>query len=226
MPSDAFTWDVALPERRQGALGTARPRATLSVSSPQGGDETVSVPLSVGKLLKAKHDSGEANPASRGELMFLVREVSVRCASTRIERLVDKRDYSQRELDDKLRADGYSPSVREQCLGRAIDCGLVSDQRYAAAFIRTKVSSGWGSQRIERELRRRGIEPSDVPGWPDDFFSGESEEERAYAVARTRRLAQRNGYEKLVRFLCGRGFSLSLSMRVARRVADESNADA
>ncbi|MBR2682404.1 MAG: regulatory protein RecX [Atopobiaceae bacterium] len=226
MPSDSFVWDVALPERRQGAFGAARPRATLRVSSPQEGDETISLPLGVGKILKAKHDSGEANPASRGELMFLVRELSARCAATRIELLVNKRDYSQRELDDKLRADGYSSSVREQCLGRAIDCGLVSDQRYAAAFIRTKVSSGWGSQRIERELKRRGIEPSDVSGWPDEFFSGESEEERAYAVARTRRLAQRNGYEKLVRFLCGRGFGLSTSMRVARRVVDESNAGA
>jgi regulatory protein len=148
----------------------------------------------------------------------------LRCAASRIERLVDKRDYSATELDDKLLHDGYSASVRDEAIGRAIGAGLVDDRRFGAAYVRTKLSSGWGVARIERELKRRGVCLEELPGWPQDFLDDETEDERAYRIASTRRLSQKNPFEKLVRFLCGRGFSMGCAMRVARRVVDEQAA--
>ncbi|MBQ9004777.1 MAG: regulatory protein RecX [Atopobiaceae bacterium] len=144
----------------------------------------------------------------------------------RIERLVNKRDYAVSEIEEKLRQDGYGTSAREQAIARALDANILNDQRYASVFIRTKISSGWGAMRIERELRRRGIELKSVDGWPEEFFDDDQDEEsRAYDLARTRRIAAKNGFEKLVRFLCSKGYSLSTSMRVARRVMDECDSE-
>ena len=222
-PTDSFSWDVELPERRGSQLSWPRPRATLTIDSTHHGLERVSIPLSVGKALKSKLDSEELTPASRAELLYAVREMSAQHASMRIERLVDKRDYSAQEMDDKLRMDGYSSSVREAAIARAVDANIINDSRYASIFIRTKLSSGWGSMRIERELRRRGIDIHDVDGWPHEFLGEEDEFERALAVASSRRISPKNGFQKLVRFLCGRGFTLDTSMRVARQVIDEND---
>ena len=117
--------------------------------------------------------------------------------------------------------DGYTASVRSQIVQRAQECGLVSDERYAAAFIRSKLASGWGTLKIEHELKRHGIELCQVKGWPEEFVEEESEDDRAYQVACTRRLSDKNGFEKLVRYLTSRGFSMGCAMRVARRVVDE-----
>ena len=218
-----LSWEVELPDRRTLGLGYgARPRATLTVVTEDRGEERISLPVSVGRVLKSKTDAHELNPGSRAELLYEVREMSGRCAALRVEKLVDKRDYSAQELSNKLALDGFSASIREAAVSRAQDCGLVNDNRYAATFIRTKLSSGWGVSRIERELRLRGIELREVPGWPEEFVEEGDEDERAYAVASTRRIAEKNGFEKLVRFLCGRGFSMGCAVRAARRVMDEA----
>lgn len=219
----ALEWDVVLPDRRRAASsGAQRPRSTLLVSTATHGEERISLPVAVGRALKAALDADEVHPTSRAELLFLVREQSVRCASLRAERLIGRRDYSAHELGEKLRLDGYAQQVREACVARAVECGLISDARYAAALIRAKRSSGWGRGRIEQELRRRGIGVASLPGWPGEYFEEDDERERALCVARARRIASEGGYDKLVRFLCGRGFTVSVAMQAAREAVDEA----
>lgn len=223
--ANAFQWSVLLPEQRSSSLsGGPRPKATLVFSTPERGEERLNVPLVVGKALQAEQDAGKRVGNSRAELLYHLRELSSRHASLRVERLINKRDYSSQELDEKLRMDGYHHAVREWVIGRAIDCGLVNDDRYASVFIRGKLASGWGTARIEHELMRKGIDASKLPGWPSAYLDGEDEDARALAVARTRRISDKRGYEKLVRFLCNRGYSLGCSIRVAQQVVDESRA--
>lgn len=223
--NDRLEWSVALPERRGPALSGPRPRAEITLVTPDRGEEHLSIPLSVGKTLKAKLDSNELNPSSRAELLYALREESARQASLRIERLVNRRDYATQEIDEKLRQDGFSQASREAAISRAVDANILNDQRYASVFVRSKLSSGWGTMRIERELRRRGIDLGELDGWPDEFLEDQDEDTRAYELAQTRRISPKNGYEKLVRFLCSKGYSLSVSMRVARRVIDERESE-
>ena len=133
-----------------------------------------------------------------------------------------RRDYSRIELRDRLSSDGYPTSVVEQVVSRACEVGLVDDARYGAAFARSKILAGWGRLRIERELSRRGVDVSEVAGWPEEFFNADEERERALALASRRRLSGRNDYQKLVRFLCTRGFAASLATSVAREVLDSA----
>ena len=222
---EALSWEVTLPQRSAGSLATsAKPQATITLNSDQGGEEKRSVPLAVGRALKAKADADELHPQSRAELLHQVDQTSARCAALRIERLINRREYASQEINSKLQLDGYPAYIREPAIARAIDCGLVSDARYAEAFVREKVAAGWGILRIERELKQRGIELAELPGWPEEFLGEQTEDDRAYELARHRRLAEKNAYEKLVRYLCGRGFSQACAMRVARRVTEQAEA--
>lgn len=214
MSAPALSWSVELPAR---GSRSARPRASLCVSSESHGEERFSLPVSVGRRLEALADEGFA-PTSRAELLHRLGEVSRQCAHARMEALVGRRDYSCAELARRLCEDGFSRSVADEIVSRACEVGIVDDARYGAAFARTKALSGWGRVKIERELSRRGVEPASVPGWPEEFLSAEDERERALSLAARRRLTGKNDYQKLVRFLCARGFAVSLSTSVAREV--------
>ena len=102
---------------------------------------------------------------------------------------------------------------------------VIDDMRFADVYIRTKVSAGWGSRRIERELSQKGIEASDVPGWPYEYFDMDDERERAYQLASRRRLSGKNDYAKIVRFLVARGFGMGDAKDAAARVLREAEGD-
>lgn len=212
MSAEGFSWSVELPPRQ------ARPsRARLLASSPTHGNEVIVVPVSVGRRLEKELD-GDATPSSRNELLFLVKEVSRRCGRAKVEDLLSRRDYSSSELAERLRRDGYSGVLVEELVTRALECGLVNDARYGAAFARSKVACGWGRVKIERELERRGVPVSSVEGWPEEFFSEDEEREHARLLASRRRVTGKNDYEKTVRFLVGRGYGYALSSEVARDI--------
>ena len=118
MSGAPFSWDVELPGR--GGRSTAgRPsRARLSVVSQTHGEESWSVPVAVGRRLEALSREGDG-PACRSELLVRLGELSRACAHARMEELVGRRDYSARELTDRLLRDGYARSVAEEVVGRA-----------------------------------------------------------------------------------------------------------
>lgn len=219
MTDASLTWEVRLPERAAASLGQRRPCATLALESEGHGTEELRIPVAVGKRLKASQAAGEALPETRAELLWRVGELSRSCGRARIEALVNRRDYSVAELSQKLRDDGYGAQVTEELVGRAREAGLVDDARFAETFVRSKILAGWGQRKVERELSRRGIEASEMPGWPDEFFSADDERSRALELASRRRLTGKNDVQKIARFLCGRGFALGLALDVAREVA-------
>lgn len=217
MWSAAFSWEVELPERGRARAGAA-PRARLRVTSETHGDETIPLPVAVGRRL-ASGGEGTA-PTCRAELLHQVGSLSRACAHARMEDLVGRRDYARAELAERLARDGYRRDVVDEVVARACEVGIVDDARYGAAFARSKALAGWGRVKVERELARRGVEAADVPGWPEEFFPADEERDRALALASRRRLTGKNDYQKLVRFLCGRGFPLGVATSVAREVLD------
>lgn len=216
-------WSVSLPEREASApsFGRQKPRATIAVTAPDGSIEELSVPVSVGKAARSRLRSGELVPASRNELVYLLRRLQETKARDRIAGLINRRDYSSHELRKKLLADGYWRDIVETCVARAVETGIVNDTRYADVFIHSKAYAGWGRSRIERGLAQKGIDPADIPGWPDVYLPEEGEGERAYEVASHRRFTGKDPYAKVVHFLGSRGFSLGVAHSVASRLKDE-----
>ncbi|MCI1665388.1 MAG: recombination regulator RecX [Atopobiaceae bacterium] len=227
MGDGGFSWKVVFPERTSAELGRRKPRADILLTAvDDGAAESIQVPIAVGRSLESKLGGGHRSPTSRAELLYLIRETSVACASDRVAKLVDRRDYSTKEMRDKLSLDGYSKASIDEVVRRACDSGLVDDSRFASVFIRTKVSSGWGAYRIERELGRRGIELDEVEGWPEEYIDDSNEPDRAYELLTCKRLSSKDPYAKAVRFLVSRGFSYGVATSAARRrVEDESEDD-
>lgn len=221
MQDVSFGWNVELPERGSASLGGHRPLATLVVTSSTHGQERISVPKAVGRRLASLADSDGEQPESRAELLYRVRSMSLELARSKAEELLNRRDYSSSELAAKLREAGYHPSVADEVVARFVEVGLLDDRRFAELFARSKAAAGWGRIKIERELARRGVDATQLEGWPSGYLE-EDESETAFALASRRRLSGKNDFQKLVRFLCGRGFPMGVAMDAAKRVLAEA----
>ncbi len=136
-------------------------------------------------------------------------------------RLLAGREHSLRELRTKLKLRGHPASAIEAVLEELAARGLVSDERFAEAFLRSRLERGQGPLKIRAQLRERGVAPGLI-----DAALGEAEidwDSRA-AAARSRRFgesppADRSEMARQARFLRGRGYSEG---QVARAVLGES----
>jgi regulatory protein len=73
-------------------------------------------------------------------------------------RALARREHSRLELERKLGARGYPPSVIAATLDRLEASGLLDAFRFCESFVRSRVAKGQGPARIERELAERGID--------------------------------------------------------------------
>lgn len=170
-------------------------------------------------------------------------------AFEKVTRLACARERGSRELINRLVRDGFTREVAESAVQRALDCGLIDDTRYGAVLIRTRVAQGRGRKGIEDELERAGIAASDIPGWPEEFFSvddfdpfrvnanaeddvvgctfgsessDEQEIERALALLRRKPPRSKNVRASAYRKLVTKGYSTSVASAATRRFMEEN----
>jgi regulatory protein len=71
--------------------------------------------------------------------------------------LLARREHSQVELRAKLAAREYSPEEIEATVTALVADGLLSDERFAQAYIAVRKRTGQGPVRIRGELKKRGV---------------------------------------------------------------------
>lgn len=76
--------------------------------------------------------------------------------------LLARREHSRRELRGKLLARSDAGVRVDEVLDRLEQEGLLSDRRFAEAFVRSRVGRGHGPLRIRQELRQRGVDEAVV----------------------------------------------------------------
>src|SRR4051812_1708660 len=75
-------------------------------------------------------------------------------------RAVGTRDRTVAELRTFLERKRVEPSAIEEAVAELVEAGFLDDARYAHRFAEDKRAlERWGSERIARDLRRRGVEP-------------------------------------------------------------------
>jgi regulatory protein len=110
-----------------------------------------------------------------------------------------RRDLSTRELDERLRAKGFSEVERDATRKTLERTGLLDDARFADARARSLAARGASDAAIRHALRRAGVPAELVEGALERL---EPELERARAIAFRRGTGPKTG-----RYLRAKGFS-------------------
>ena len=77
-------------------------------------------------------------------------------------KLLAIREHSSREIHDKLISKGYGKDEVDDAISRLIDEHNLSDERYAASFIRSRLRRNpEGRMVLRMRLREKGV-PSDI----------------------------------------------------------------
>lgn len=140
--------------------------------------------------------------------------------------LLARREYSARELADKLSVLSESESVAA-VLARLISEGYQSDQRFTDSFIRMRIGQGHGENRIRFDLQRKGI-PAELiaqclEAQDSDWFELALEQYRR----KYRGTAAGGDYKeraRRMRFMSQRGFSMD-QINYAESTIKEEMAD-
>lgn len=137
-------------------------------------------------------------------------------------KMLDRRDYSRRELEKKLTEKGEDPDESAAVAEYFESVGLIDDARYAAMLARHYASKGCGKGRIQTELYRRGI---DRELWDTALAELPETDDRAYRqfCARMHGAApERNLMKKAADALYRRGFSWDEIHAAAERYSNET----
>lgn len=134
-----------------------------------------------------------------------------------------RREHSRHELRNKLGQRDFEAAEIEQALEELYENGLQSDERFAEAFVQSRIARGYGLMRIIAELRQRGIEENIAARVIDDVMS-EAEAnwfDLAYTCYvkkyGTTQPADYNESGKRLRFLQQRGFSAEQCQQALKR---------
>ena len=122
-------------------------------------------------------------------------------------RYLTRREYGIEELRQKLMQRGADSAIAEKVVSDLADENLVSDQRFAEMYVRTRMRRLYGPVKIRGELRSLGISDYVVaqamPFEQETWFDMASQ----WAEKRCRGELDYAGRAKLHRSLMNRGFS-------------------
>lgn len=73
-------------------------------------------------------------------------------------RLLDRRDYTKKQLEDKLNSRGVAERDIIEVINYLKEKGYVDDERYARNYVYFRLKRGYGKKRIRFELLNKGID--------------------------------------------------------------------
>ena len=142
-------------------------------------------------------------------------------AKKRALRLLERRDYSRKELILKLTEKGEPLADAEAVADRMIELGVINDERYSRMLVRHYAGKGYGTCRIKQELYRHGIH-TDL--WEEAMEELPSQEEIMDKLLRSKlRSSEPDPKEikKATDALLRRGFSWSEVSACKQRVLED-----
>ena len=148
------------------------------------------------------------------------RELTLPEAYSKLVDLCSVAEYSTGEALERLRGWGVTGRQAFDLVQRLVDERFIDDERFARAFVRSKVNySGWGRVKIRQALYTKGIERDLI----DLALDEEIDIDLYHAnLASALRSKARNMPEdldadcraKLLRFAAGRGYETSLILEM------------
>ncbi|VAW82827.1 Regulatory protein RecX [hydrothermal vent metagenome] len=140
-------------------------------------------------------------------------------------RLLARREHSIQELCHKLKGRECPAAMVEQVADELVAEGLLSDRRFAEAYVYNRAGRGFGPLKIQAELRDRGISDSLALAAlaelaPDWVASARRQRHKRFHSDRP---IDFNARVKQQRFLQQRGFTSEQSRAAFHRDTDEED---
>jgi regulatory protein len=165
----------------------------------------------------------------------LLREDEPYRARSRALRLLESRDRARREVETRLRQQGFESEVITDTSAWLEHLGYLNDERFAQHYTAEKVRAGWGPRRIEAELRQKGIDRSTIKqvleGGEDKAQAAIEGYETLMALVRRRFGAQfasdaDTAERRLTGYLARRGYDWETISRISREMRSEAGGEA
>ena len=139
-------------------------------------------------------------------------------------RILNHRFNSEGELRRKLEMKEFARDVIDATIDRLRRERWLDDDRFATAYVRTRVRKGIGLLRVKRELIAAGVESDTIARALEESLPDHDERAAAVASARKRLAVLRRRdddaliREKLIAYLFRQGFDSSMAMEVVREL--------
>lgn len=154
----------------------------------------------------------------------IIDKVLLKRAKLRAMHLLEKRDYTEHKLREKLMDGEYPEDIIDKALAYVISYGYVDDVRYAKSYIEYAKNTK-SKKQIEMDLFRKGISKDDMEtAFDDSEFNADSEEEliRGLLVKKHYNFEE-SDYEnkkKMIGYLYRKGFTLDKIYKVMGEKTD------
>ena len=199
-------------------------RYRVSVEDGAGGRRAVSLP----DVFVARNAIRVGVELEHAQADALVSAASECDAYDRAIGALGRRAYARAELERWLMQRGIAGSVARAQVARLVDLGVVDDERFAADFVRARISRrGASTWELRRDLGRKGVarEIADaaIRAVASDAGLDDSAVARRAAASKWRalqRLAPDVAKRRLVAFLRRRGFGGEIVANVVRDVVN------
>lgn len=117
------------------------------------------------------------------ELFKLIQASDARRAQEKALYLLEYRNYSKRELTEKIARTAASREAAQAAAGRMEELGLIDDRRFGEDYARELFSrKGYGARRAAQELRRKGLDQELVQELVEKYGSPEQSGENIRRV--------------------------------------------
>jgi len=121
-------------------------------------------------------------------------------------KLLALRARSRWEIESRLKLKKHPARIVTRVRDHLLARGFLDDSNFSRMYIAYCCGKGWGRRRIEAGFRRSGVAKEVYQG----FLPGKAETREKLRELIARKSAyyegKKNAYQKLVRFLAGRGF--------------------
>lgn len=117
------------------------------------------------------------------ELFELIQASDARRAQEKALYLLEYRNYSKRELTEKIARTAASREAAQAAAGRMEELGLIDDRRFGEDYAKELFSrKGYGARRVAQELRRKGLDQELVQELVEKYGGPEQSEKNIRRV--------------------------------------------
>ena len=152
-----------------------------------------------------------------------------KCKETAL-RIIERSYKTEKEMQNKLIEKGYDSESVGIAINFLKEYNFINDNNYVKMYIKDRISTQ-GKQKIKYSLIRKGISADIIEEFLEDI---ESEDEKSAAIELAKKKYKSISrtetdrfklWNKLCRYLVGRGYDYSVSKEVVNEVLDRDDID-